>query len=286
MNVLLRMCGGYGAGDIVQMSVVLLHLLAKRPSWVIDFMCRAPYHDLAYCRRGIPEMPVQETPDGKFAVDGVVYERVIDIRLHDASLMFEDRPCTKPVACLHETFGLPYDPHLGRYRIVVPGWAAIKAAPYGRSALIHGMGVSNKHKKDLTKEENIDIKAMASIRLSAGPIGSTLDLTQEPFSTMHPLVLAGIIKYARLFVGIDSGPGHMASSFQTPTLIVWKQHHPAQFHDPAPNTTHLIPENWRTMPPANVRGIGDYFETHYRWRTYAPGQLVECVGQWMREVLK
>jgi FkbM family methyltransferase len=100
--------------------------------------------------------------------------------------------------------------------------------------------------------------------------------------------ITALVSLAAGFVGVDSGPGKCASAIDTPTLICWTRMHPVQFHDPAPNTVHLVPENHRDIPPARHPGIADYFERHYRFWTYAPGspwRLTETAAGWLTEAV-
>jgi SAM-dependent methyltransferase len=89
------------------------------------------------------------------------------------------------------------------------------------------------------------------------------------FGSGDASTIAALISLAEAFVGIDSGPGKIASATQTPSLILWKDHLPIQFHDPAENTVHLIREDYARLPPCVGRqAIADYMLGHYQCRTY------------------
>ena len=95
-----------------------------------------------------------------------------------------------------------------------------------------------------------------------------------------------LIEQCEAFVGIDSGPGKCASATDTPTLIVWTGHHPALYHDPAPNTTHLVPVGFHDMHPVcSNPGVVAWFDRSYQGRHYAGDPVVE-VCKWLKEVLK
>ena len=100
--------------------------------------------------------------------------------------------------------------------------------------------------------------------------------------------IAALVQASEVFVGIDSGPGKAASATTTPTLIIWVGHHPIQFHDPAANTVHLIPETHRDMPPCrDDRRIADWFEKNYAFFTYdGPHGLVRAAQEWLCKILK
>ena len=103
-----------------------------------------------------------------------------------------------------------------------------------------------------------------------------------------------VIGRAAAFVGIDSGPWKVASATDTPTLICWTGHHPLRYHDPAPNTTHLIPEDWHGMTPFSGKpyfssaehDAFEYFVANYRHRTYQPGELAKEACRWLKETLR
>jgi FkbM family methyltransferase len=100
--------------------------------------------------------------------------------------------------------------------------------------------------------------------------------------------IAALISLATAFIGVDSGPGKCASATDTPALICWTRMHPVQFHDPAPNTIHLVPHNHHDIPPARHAGIADYFQRHYRFWTYAPGDgrhLTQMAARWLANIL-
>ncbi len=107
-------------------------------------------------------------------------------------------------------------------------------------------------------------------------------------------MLTATISLADAFVGIDSGPGKIASATDTPSLICWTGHHPLRYHDPAPNTTHLIPEDWNKLPPLDCMAdslplfldAARFFTRNYKFITYRPGELAQEACRWLRETLK
>ena len=95
-----------------------------------------------------------------------------------------------------------------------------------------------------------------------------------------------VISQCEAFIGIDSGPAKCASATDTPSLVVWTGHHPAQFHDPAPNTTHLVPLGYHDMEPmCGDRVISNWFNNHYNVWQYHNDPVRE-VSNWLKEVLK
>ncbi|MBI3861704.1 MAG: hypothetical protein HY290_07395 [Planctomycetia bacterium] len=80
--------------------------------------------------------------------------------------------------------------------------------------------------------------------------------------------LAALISQCALMIGVDSGPLHVAGATDTPTIAVWTGHMPVQFFDLCDNVTHLVPEQWRTIPPCQNPTAARFMEEHYTLRTY------------------
>jgi hypothetical protein len=80
--------------------------------------------------------------------------------------------------------------------------------------------------------------------------------------------LAALMSQCALVMGVDSGPLHVAGATETPTLGVWTSHSPVQFYDLCPNVTHLVPNEWQTIPPCQNRIAARFFEEHYTFRIY------------------
>lgn len=85
--------------------------------------------------------------------------------------------------------------------------------------------------------------------------------------------IAAIIDQVRLFIGVDSGPLHIAGCCKTPTIGFWKHHHPVHYFDLSDNVTHLISGDNRKhirSPKSIHRGpIQDFFEKNYKHQYYS-----------------
>jgi Glycosyltransferase family 9 (heptosyltransferase) len=230
---------------------------------------------------------------------------------------YTDRPCSKITNCLAEVFGLNYDLALGRYEIRLSAATRERAQAYYRSigashiggekwrvVVMHGEGNTSSFKKNL---KQFQIQSMLEFVRQSGRIPVLLDWDNRSplpdqktifcprpakddiwggFGSGDAEMIAALIHCAEAFVGIDSGPGKCASATNTPTLICWMGHHPIQFHDPADNTIHLIPKDWRNISPANHAGVADWFVRHYQFRTYdGEWGLPEEGKRWLGEVL-
>lgn len=308
VRVLLRFV--HGLGDAVQFSVVLKHLAKYRPEWRIDVRAGRGKHTAleGLCHHITHDQ--EPEPKGPYDTEAMLgwYENYAG---------YADRPNSKITNCLAEVFGLGYDPSLGRYEIRLSADARQRAVDYLRSTgarelgpekfasvIIHYEGNTSTWKKNL---RHWQARAIIDLVVRAGRTPIVLDWDgRSPlpdgktifcpavgkgdiwggFGSGDAGVIAALVHCSEAFVGIDSGPGKCASATETPTLVCWREHHPIQFHDPAPNTVHLIPGAWRKIPPCEKPGVGEFFEKHYLFRTYTNEHgLVEAARSWLMEVL-
>ena len=309
INVLVSLNRGYGLGDCVQMSAVLRHLAKHRPHWVVDYQSEEGRHCVG---RGI----VANTFAYGTPYPTPHYDAEVHILLYDTWANWGDRPNTRVSSCLRERFDLEWDADCGRYQVMVSEQASkmveAMVSPRGyrhekraeiakRSVVLHYQGDSSASKKNLTHPQAEHICKEIE-KLGYNPL--LLDWRNvSPLPDSYHIHTVGRIPTARqwgndaeincavisqcaAFVGIDSGPSKCASATDTPALVIWTGHHPAPFHDPAPNTTHLVPKGYHGLEPVcNDRGVIDWFERHYNVRYYNH-DLVGEVGAWLREVLK
>lgn len=304
-NALISLHKGYGLGDAVQISAVLRHVAAAHPDWTISFQAEEGRHQVG---RGIVANTFTSVP----ITSSVRYDFEIPIILHDNWIPFADRPSTHVSKCLRDMFGLHWNPTLGRYKVNVTQQQIHDAASFfekrrvrtnrqGRGVVcIHYLGDSDKTRKDLTHEQAYTICRCV---LACGRIPLMLDWRDEwpgpvlggTIETSYYLPSewgsdaqrnCALISQCEAFVGIDSGPAKCAATTDTPSLVIWTGHHPAQFFDPAPNTTHLVPAGYHSMNPVrNDSGVVSWFESNYSTRMYT-SDLVVGVCSWLREVLR
>lgn len=302
--ILLKMHQGYGLGDNVAFSIVLKHLAKYRPNWCIDFITDRGKHKAAVglCNRVWHYDQPEALPH---------YAKEIKVTLYENCGNWTDRPNTLAIACLHEKFGLPYDTSLGRYACHVSEEASNLAKSWlasvriGRTAsgrfgaiVIHPHGRSVPSLKDLTSMQTKEICEFIHW-IGVAPIVLDWDGKFSPgelerMGAISPSdcpqlwggdaeTNAAIISQCEAFIGVDSGPGKIASATDTPSLIVWTGHHPINYHDPAPNTTHLVPESHRSM----VTFSTNYFERTYSYRTYGDGdELTGEVQRWLSDICR
>ncbi len=275
----------HGLGDVVQASVILKHLRKYRKDWKVDIVVGRGKHTalIGLCHR------VWHDQESR---DGIKFDTEIDLGWWENYNRYRDRPNSKVTNCLHEVFGLEYDESLGRYECATTKDARRRAKVFLRRTgahdigngsgkynivLIHYEGNTSQQKKNLGHWQ---VKSLCELAIRCGRVPVILDWDRRStlvdqktifnpvcgdgdiwgsFGSGDAATIGAMVQLAEAFIGIDSGPGKIASALirdesgeqrpETPVLICWRGHHPIQFHDPAPNTVHLIPEKHATMPP-------------------------------------
>jgi len=303
----------HGLGDTVQLSVVLRHLAIFHPDWQITVHCGRGKHTalLGLCHQVIHDQE-REPNEHDYAV-------VFSLMWFENYCRYLDRPNTKVTNTLTEVFNLPWMEDLGRYQIKVRPDAVVRASKYlqetgcrfdevkkrFQAVLLHYEGNTSQSKKNLShwqaREICFAIQETGRVpvlldwdRRSPLPDQKTIfcpragqDDIWGGFGSGDAEILAALISLSEAFIGIDSGPGKVASATDTPTLIHWLGHHPMQFHDPAANTVHLIPENHRTLPPCvSDERIVNWFMVHYAYLTYKdPHDQLTLTAGWLSKTL-
>lgn len=309
LNVLISLHKGYGLGDAVQMSAVLRHVASYRPHWRVDYRAEAGKHVVG---RGI----VQNTFVTGSCNPTDHYDCEVEILLWDTWANWQDRPNTRVSSCLRERFDLDWDAECGRYQVAVSeesciaAWSLVhglvtshktQGSYRGENArrevgvvAIHYEGDSSPNKKNLSHNQANEICREVE---RIGYIPVVLDWRARSTITDYRLIrtpqawgrdaemVTAVIAQCCAFVGIDSGPSKCASATDTPSLVVWTGHHPAPFHDPAPNTTHLVPVGYHGLEPVcNDPGVMRWFEAHHKVEQYERDP-VESVKKWLNKVL-
>lgn len=302
MNVLIKF--SHGLGDAVQLTCILAHLTVYRPDWTVDVASQIGKHSAFYeqCRRSFIL--------GRDPIDERSYQRVFDLGWWECYSVYTDSPCTKVCNCLREDFGIVPDPALLRYRIEVSADARQVTRAYlaevcrGRESggrfpavAIHYQGNTSPEKKNLPHEL---VAELCRRIIECGYVPIILDWDRrsplpDQRTIFCPAVsqddlwhgtgtgdaerLAALVDQCTLFIGVDSGPLHVAGATSTPALAVWTGLHPVQFFDLCPNVTHFVPEHWRNMPPAQNAPAARYFEKHYEFCEYRhlPNVLLPAV---------
>jgi SAM-dependent methyltransferase len=296
----------HGLGDLIQLSIVLQHLRAVNPNAAIDVVCadekvlshsgferqRFGFHCPRYKQGG--------------------WDQVISLDFGDFGGDVAGFPNTKPLRALAEVLQLEPRLDLFCYALIVREHAKQAAAGYLRGicnadpdeagrfpiVMIHYQGCSSRMHKDLPHEV---VETLSTACRRRGRTVAILDLErlspvvnqstvfsplnghpvwQEP-GIADPETMAGMIAQVELFIGIDSGPLHIAGALDTPSLGVWTHHHPIRFFDIAPNVLHLVPSGHRRFA-GGPRAV-DTFEELYRHVVY--GNLQGAILEEMDRLL-
>ncbi|MGE0609280.1 MAG: FkbM family methyltransferase [Pirellulales bacterium] len=293
MNHLFRF--PHGLGDAVQFTVVLRHLQQLRPGWTIDIQARPGAHTL-----------FDGLARASFSLDATLdlgrYDSVQDIPWPEPQTIYPNSPSTKAERSLRETFGIVPNERLCRYQVRPSAAAGQRARQYlsrvtgeqpdaaGRFpvAVIHYQGNSARRHKNLDERTVaallpelvrggvmpllLDFDGRSGLlgqHTQAGAINAARDDALWPRRGQGDgAVLAALIAQARLFVGIDSGPGHIAGATDTPSIIVWRRHHPLHFYGLSPRVVHLLPDDCGKYLRGDQSAAAHYFAARYHARTY------------------
>jgi len=281
----------HGLGDVVQLSIVLRHLAAEHPEWEVDVVAPSGRGGIlaGVCRRTMSE--------GEAEVDEAAYDQVCDLAWDEHLSGRDDAPSTKATHCLVDQFFLAPREELCRYALTIGADARVRArrvlshvcqrevADDQRYPVVvlHYQGHSSQPRKNLP---DALVGNLCRLVRELGAVPLLLDwehrsrlpeeLGMARLGAGHDLwggdsagdaeALAAIIDGACLFVGIDSGPLHVAGATTTPAIGVWTAHHPVHYFDLADNVTHLVPTDHakRVWGPK----AAGYFRNKYRHRVY------------------
>ena len=300
----------HGLGDAVQLTTVLLHLRHYHPDWRIDVAAgigkHTCYFDPSLCHRALVR--------DRDRIDRSAYAHVYELNWDECPCCFPTSPSTKAEHCLRSVFKLAPIAELCRYQLNIREDAQAAARVYleslcgpgtdrdGRypAVLIHYQANTSAERKNLSHEL---IRDVCETLLALGFVPVILDWDRRsPLAdgvkihnpgveaslwggtgTGDAEALAALIEQASLFIGVDSGPLHVAGACSTPTVAVWSGHHPLHYFGLADQVTHFIPEQHVNMLRCNVKAGRLFFEERYRYRTYA--NLGQELPRLVRELL-
>jgi len=284
LKVLLRQF--HGLGDAVQLTVILKHLRHYYPDWQVDVELARGKHSVAHglCHQ---VWITRENPAKGH------YDRIFHLVWPEANVCYDDLPSGKVTRCLYEVFNLKPLPDLFSYTITLDSHSVRTADAYLAGlpekkgyVFIHYQGNSSSRNKNLSHD---DVRCICDYLLENHYTPIILDFDHrstlidqrtvfcpDPALPMwkggmgDAALIAALIARGCLFVGIDSGPLHVAGATQTPAIGIWTKHHPVNFYDLSKNVMHLIPQDARRNIRIKERDKGQkYFETHYRFKYYS-----------------
>lgn len=271
----------HGLGDSVQGTVLLRHLRHYYPDWTFD--CQVKHGHTVF--EGLARRTFVHGEPATSPYDFVYRPGWFDPH----GTIYDDSPSTKAEKCLREAFQLQPIESLCRYQVTPTPDAWKRAAAYRRKlperfAILHYQGNSAASAKNIDEHCMREIVRVLLARDVAPvvldfetPHRSGLVGTPGTFTPAagHPLwggkhgtgdaaALAALASMSTLNLGIDSGPGHIFGSVDTPALILWGHHHPVQYYCLAPNVLHVL----RRDHPSKIYGDADrglaYFYAKYR----------------------
>lgn len=298
----------HGLGDTIQLTTVLEHIRKLRPDiGPIDYEGKIGAHSAlkGYCSG------FYLTDRNERAHSGYDWDAFLPWYEPDAS--YAGIPSTKAEKCLLEMFNIQPNPEWCRYYINIGGEARAAATKYLRdirchrlesgkynAVVVHYFGNTATENKNLSHQT---ARAICDTAIALGMRPVVLDWERrcpwvDNASVFCPGVddplwqsigtgdaerIAALIDSASLYIGIDSGPDHIAGATTTPTIITWVRHHPIHYYGLADNVTHLVPENHADY----VRGdkaVGlKSFDDLYRYEVYS--DVTNGITKAMRSML-
>jgi len=219
------------------------------------------------------------------------YDRIFDIFFPVPKISFSDVPSTKVTWCLTRMFHMKPNKKLYKYRVHINKADRKKVDTYVGTlptkdyVLIHYISKTLRQRKSLTDE---DTKNICDLVIKKGYIPVILDWKEDsPLPDQktifcpggnNPLwsgntwaeagTLAALIERAKLYIGVDSGPLHVAGATQTPTLAIWRKHHPVNYFDLADNVLHLLPNDIENIQGTEPKKARRFFEENYNHQYY------------------
>lgn len=290
----------HGIGDATQFTSVLKHIREARPNWSVDVVAGRGKHSAF---RGLCANTYFE---GQARPDDSTYDEVKCVGWYENYNGYTDRPNSKITNSLQEEFGIPYNPALGGYTIKYTEGERVRAREWlarvgckqrlndtrFQAVGLHYEGNTSTDKKNL---EHYQARAVCEAVTGVGgkvilfdwdrrsPLPDGIDVINPGvgpgdlwgnFGSGDAGMIAALIDQLAGFVGIDSGPGKIASSTETATVIAWTKHNPLQFHDPAPHTLHVVPEGYEgQVPIGGNRERLAYLLRNYHLKSYKPNEL-------------
>jgi len=196
------------------------------------------------------------------------YDQVIDVSFSMPKTNFDSVPSTKTTECITETFHMEPIKALYQYQVNIIEKDRDKVDHYttkilkGDFAIIHYIPRLQVRYFKSFEVETLEKICKKIIKNKLVPV--ILDWKNESSLPDQKAIfcpernhwlwegnswaeagrLAALIERAKLYIGIDSGPTHIAGTTKTPSIAVWTTHHPINYYDGMnSNVLHLLPNN-------------------------------------------
>lgn len=274
----------HGLGDNAQFTIVMRHVQYYFPDWVIDM--EVGRGKQPYFKQFTNKLFLRK--ENRY--DYREYDNILDVDWPPTEICHPSVPSTKPTRFLQNYLRVDPIPDLYRgYEITITPQEQeladeyVKTLPKQPFVIVHYLAKTLKFAKSLTHNDALFICRQA---LKHGCTPVVLDWKGESPLPDQQIIfnpgvndpiwqgeklssagtIAALIGRAKLYVGVDSGPLHVAGCTTTPTLAVWHGHHPVNFFDLCKNVTHLVPDAAKGLK--GIKGsnkiVGrDYFEKAY-----------------------
>lgn len=231
----------HGMGDNVQLQIVLKHIRSQKPNWLVDVAVLPGREDIVrpYCNTVFNSTAPH--------LYNTIWEPPYVHRWpHKRTPSF---PQSWPYLFLKEV-NLTPDRNLFYYGLdIKPEWLNIarlfanKLKPY---AVIHYQGNSNPHTSYFSHQEVL-LVCRRLTKANITPIiidfehRSPLPDDETIFRAAIPQAtgpLTALISEAEFFIGVDSGPLHLAGCTTTKSIGLWEQKNPANLFALNQNVVH------------------------------------------------
>lgn len=280
MKVLFRM--KHGLGDNAQFTIVMRHIKHYFPHWKVDM--EIGKGKSSYFKSSANQLFLRGTD----YYDTRKYKHFLEIDWPTPDICRATIPSSKPTRFLCNVLRVkPIERLYKGYDITTTpkehrlADKYIKTLPRKPFVVVHYIAKTLSFAKSLTHED-AEFICKQVIRMGCTPV--ILDWKDEsPLinqktifnpSVTNPIwenqrwssagTIAALIARAKLYIGVDSGPLHVAGCTNTPTIGVWHGHHPINFYDLCDNVTHLVPAVKKTIKGKRKDSAKRYFEKSYR----------------------
>lgn len=297
-----------GLGDAVQFTIILKHLKKEYPNWAI-------YTETTYgkesCFNGLVHHTynVQKDPSDPKNFNKVINFFFPEPNTNTSNLSAKFKvPATKTTDAIVNDLKIEPDPKLFTYEINIQEHVKNMVKEYmntipNRNGIvtIHHHASSSPHNKDIDERDLIKL-CDSLIHNGYTPLildwkGSKLPDQKRIFTPVlsNPIwmgkphgdagVIASIIDQSRLFIGVDSGPLHIAGSTQTPSIGYWKFHHPVHYYDFS-HVVHMVQhDHLKYMKSRKIEVTDGFFQENYKHRWYASNNRANSIIDTVYEVL-
>lgn len=286
---------GHGLGDAVQFTLVLQHIRNHFPNLTVDVVSGVGKHSVFHglCRKTLARDRDNVSQN---------YDQIINVSWPECYTIWPNLPGTKATKFVQESLNLKAE--ILPYQIDVrPESRAnvdtyLATLPHQPFVLIHYEGNTSADYKNLshgtarTLCKHLKAHGFTPVILdwdyrSKLPDQRTIfcPTRDDPIWNLVGCgdgnILAALVEKATLFIGIDSGPLHVAMATRTPTIGVWTKHHPLNYADISGNVTHLVPNFHRSLIRGNQELGMATFQAHYDHREYEilDHGLIELVNE-------